>query len=211
MRVIIADDHSLVRDTLALLLRDLDADMEFLHAGTFATTMDLMKQPQSFDLMLLDLRMPGMNGLAGVKALGQARQDVPIVVVSAETNPDVVRGSLREGVAGYIPKTMRGDAMLSALRLVMSGERYVPQFLIDEPGRPARGGGRQSGPLESLATREAAALSGVVRGLSNKEIARELNIEEVTVALYLRATYKKLGVSTRTQAVRYALDAGWNE
>lgn len=211
MRVIIADDHSLIRDTLALLLKELATSVEILHAGTFAATMDLMKQPQSIDLMLVDLRMPGMNGLAGIKALGQARQDVPIVVVSGETNPDVVRKSLREGVAGYIPKTMRGEAMLSALRLIMAGERYVPQFLVDEPDRPARDGGRQAGRLESLTTRESAALSGVVRGLSNKEIARELNIEEITVALYLRTAYKKLGVTSRTQAVRYALDAGWNE
>lgn len=211
MRVIIADDHSLVRDTLALLLRDLGAGMEFLHAGTFAAAMDLMKQPGSFDLVLLDLRMPGMNGLAGIKALRQSGPDVPIVVVSAETNPDLIRKLLREGVAGYIPKTMRGEAMLSALRLVISGERYVPQFLVDEPDRPARGNSSGPGRLESLAAREKSALSGVIRGLSNKEIARELTIEEGTVALYLRTTYKKLGVTTRTQAVRYALDAGWNE
>ncbi|MGH6933714.1 MAG: response regulator transcription factor [Dongiaceae bacterium] len=211
MRVIIADDHALIRDTLALLLRELATEMEVLHADTFAATMDLVKQPAAVDLLLLDLRMPGMNGLAGVKALGQACGAVPIIIVSAETNPDVIRGSMREGVAGYIPKTMRGNAMLNALRLVLSGERYVPQSLVSEPDLPRRGDAGQPGRLESLTTRESAALSGLIRGLSNKEIARELNIEEITVALYLRTVYKKLGVATRTQAVRYALDAGWNE
>jgi two-component system, NarL family, nitrate/nitrite response regulator NarL len=209
MRILIADDHDLVRDTIEEFLKRLGDQTEVLQAATLPEAMTLVtQQTNKLDMILLDLRMPGMNGLAGLTAMRQKCPDVPVVILSGDVNPDVVRGALQAGAAGFIPKTMRGAAMLNAIRLVQSGGRYVPDVIVTNGAANLLEAGARS--PKNLTPRERQVLSQLVKGQSNKEIGRALNIEEITVALHLRSVYRKLEVSTRTQAVRIALQLGWD-
>ena len=208
MRILLADDHDLIRDTIEEFLKRLDKDLQVLHAATLPQALDVIRKADALDLVLLDLRMPGMNGLAGLKSVQAARAGVPIVILSGETNPDTIRNALQAGAAGYLPKTMRGTAMLNALRLILAGERYVPDILVAGPPAPAEEGA--GGGPASLTQREREVMGLLVQGLSNKEIGHRLGIEVVTVALHLRSTYRKLGVASRTQAMRLVMEQGWS-
>ena len=209
MRILLADDHDLVRDSIEEFLKRLDREVQVLHAATLPQALELVQQDIPLDAILLDLRMPGMNGLAGLKAMRAARAGVPVVVISGETDPDTVRGALQAGAAGFLPKTMRGTAMLSALRLILSGERYVPDLVVAAGGESVPAGPSGS-DFAGLTQREREVMSLLVQGLPNKEIGQRLKIEVVTVALHLRSIYRKLGVSSRTQAVRLAMQQGWD-
>lgn len=205
MQVLIADDHGLFREMLAKAIKELSDSVEVLHAGDLARTLDLARETDKLDLLLLDLRMPGMNGLAGLKLVRDARPDVPVVILSGETDPDMIRASLQAGSAGFIPKTTRIAALVNALRLVLSGETYVPPAALPIS---AAGEGRPPKGLDTLTPRERDVLHHLVGGHSNKEIGHRLHVEEVTVAVHLRAIFRKLGVKNRTQAVRTALRLG---
>jgi two-component system, NarL family, nitrate/nitrite response regulator NarL len=150
-----------------------------------------------------------MNGLAGLKAVQAESGSVPIVILSGETDPETIRNALQAGAAGFVPKTMRGTTMLNALRLVLAGERYVPDILLAAPASPVDAGADGDQGLASLTRRERDVMRLLVEGLPNKEIGHRLKIEVVTVALHLRSIYRKLGVSSRTQAVRMAMEQGW--
>jgi len=209
MRILLADDHDLIRDTIEEFLKRLAADLQVSHAATLPEALDVLRAAGDLDLILLDLRMPGMNGLAGLKSVQAESGGVPIVILSGETDPDTVRSALQAGAAGFVPKTMRGTAMLNALRLVLAGERYVPDILLAEQTARADSGAHGDRGLALLTRRERDVMRLLVQGLSNKEIGGSLKIEVVTVALHLRSIYRKLGVASRTQAVRMALEQGW--
>jgi DNA-binding NarL/FixJ family response regulator len=209
MRILLADDHDLVRDSLSLLLQGLDPEVEVVHAATLP---EALKKAGAgvFDLVLLDINMPGMNRVAGVETMRGALPDVPIVVVSGQITPDTVMDALKAGAAGFIPKTMAGKAMLNAIRLVMSGERYIPRLVLEgaaSPSGDSTGSAGEGGPA-ALSRREREVLGLLASGLSNKEIARRLQVETVTVAVHLSSVYRKLGAANRTQAVRIALEQG---
>ena len=210
MRILIADDHDLIRDTIEEFLKRLDKDLQVLHAANLSQALELLRKADTLDLVLLDLRMPGMNGLAGLKSVQAARAGVPVVMLSGETNPDTIRNALQAGAAGFLPKTMRGTAMLNALRLILAGERYIPDIIVAGHRAAAEeGAGGGPGP-GSLTQREREVMGLLVQGLSNKEIGHRLGIEVVTVALHLRSIYRKLSVTSRTQAVRMAMEQGWS-
>jgi DNA-binding NarL/FixJ family response regulator len=210
MRILLADDHDLIRDTIEEFLKRLAEDLHVHHAATLPQALDVVRRTRDLDLdlILLDLRMPGMNGLAGLKSVQAESGSVPIVILSGETDPATIRSALQAGAAGFVPKTMRGTTMLNALRLVLAGERYVPDVLLADPAASAEAAAGDQG-LASLTRREREVMRLLVEGLPNKEIGRRLKIEVVTVALHLRSIYRKLGVASRTQAVRMALEQGW--
>jgi DNA-binding NarL/FixJ family response regulator len=211
MRIILADDHDLIRDTLEVYLQKLDTKVEVLHAATLAQGLEAAKGAADAALVLLDLRMPGMNGLAGFRAMQKELPTTPIVIFSGDTNPDLIKASLQAGAAGFIPKTMRAPAMINALRLVLSGERYVPDLAMSADDAKAGRSPETGGAFSQLTPREREVLGLLVKGNSNKQIARQLKIEEITVALHLRSIYRKLNVASRTQAVRLSLQLGWEE
>jgi DNA-binding NarL/FixJ family response regulator len=209
MRILLADDHDLIRDTVEEFLKRLTDDLQVLHAATLPQALDVLRKTGDLDLILLDLRMPGMNGLAGLKVLRAESGHAPIVILSAETDPETIRSALQAGAAGFVPKTTRGTTMLNALRLVLAGERYVPDILLAEPAPQGDTVAESNQVLARLTRREREVMRLLVDGLPNKEIGRRLKIEVVTVALHLRSIYRKLGVTSRTQAVRMALEQRW--
>jgi DNA-binding NarL/FixJ family response regulator len=208
MRVVLADDHELVRNGLRFYLERLAPEVAVVEASTLEEALTAAKTAPT-DLIILDLAMPGMNGTAGLEQMRARHPNVPLVVLSGRTGREDILGALNRGANGYLPKTLSGKAMLAALRLVLSGETFVPSILMDER---SRAGGRVGQPgaapgLDALTDRERDVLDFLCQGKSNKEIARDLAIREVTVKVHVGNIMRKLGASNRTQAVRLALDS----
>jgi DNA-binding NarL/FixJ family response regulator len=204
MRILLADDHDLLRDSLELLLQRLEPGLQVIHAASLPEALTKAAAEAPIDIIMLDVNMPGMNRLAGVDAMTRAMPNVPIVVISGQFSNELAMDALRAGAAGFIPKTMAGKAMLSALQLVLSGERYIPRMVLENDGESVPG----DSTTQTLSRREREVLRHLAGGLSNKEIARRLEVETVTVAVHLSSIYRKLGAANRTQAVRIALEHG---
>ena len=152
MKILLADDHTLFREAMLHPLRQLDAEAQIFQAGTATEALALAEQHRDVDLVLLDLNMPGMDGLAAVMTFRDRFPDLPLVVLSANEEHDDIQAVLDAGAMGFVPKSSSTQVMLSALRLVLSGGPYVPplllqraQYAIDPPGKPSiRPGGKVS-------------------------------------------------------------------
>jgi DNA-binding NarL/FixJ family response regulator len=138
MRVVLADDHELVRSGLRFHLERLAPEVAVVEAATLEEALTAAKMA-STDLIILDLAMPGMNGTAGLEQMRARHPNIPVVVLSGRTGREDIMGALNRGANGYLPKTLSGKAMLAALRLVLSGETYVPSIFMEER---SRSGGR---------------------------------------------------------------------
>ncbi|MBE0452321.1 response regulator transcription factor [Roseovarius autotrophicus] len=199
-RIILADDHDLVRETIAAYLRTAGG-FEVSVADSLDGALALVAAPGHADLVLLDFRMPGMEALEGLARM-RARTRSPVAILSGTAPPDVARRALRSGAAGFLPKTLAPQALIAAVRQMLVGETYAPcEFLrsdVDTEQQTRLG----------LTARERDVLTGVSEGKSNKEIARDLDIQEVTVKLHLKSLSRKLGARNRTQAAMMARDLG---
>ena len=202
MRLLIADDHDLLRDTLVMFLQG-QSDFVVETAGTFPEAFAMIGARPRYDLVLLDLNMPGMDGLKGlcdVKALPDGPR---VALVSGQASRSVVQSALDAGAAGFIPKSMAAASLVNAVRFMAEGEQFVPvDFLrsaTDDIEKPL---------VKTLTTRELQVLQGLTEGKSNKEIGRDLDIQEPTVKLHVKTLYRKIGVVNRTQAAMVARDAG---
>lgn len=209
MRILLADDHQLVREGLKPFLEELDSGVSFLDAGSLDEVLVLVPEAGGIDLILLDLFMPGMRGLSGVSRVVEAFPGVPVVVLSGHVQREDIMEAMNAGAAGYIPKTTNCAALLNALRLVLSGEKYLPSSVLaeDEAAATSAAFAGQS-KLRKLSEREIQILGMVVQGNTNKEIARRLGLEEITVKVHLRNIYRKIGAANRAQAVRVAMECG---
>jgi DNA-binding NarL/FixJ family response regulator len=213
MKIILADDHSLVRDSLRQYISMLGDAVDIQEASDLGEVMVHASDPTPPDLILLDLQMPGMNGVLSIAEVRKAFGNPPIVIISAIADSNVIAGALKNGANGYIPKTMNGKSLVTALRLVLDGETYVPPALLNAkearvPAPTVLGSGPARdipGGLSRLSARESAVLRLLISGKSNKEIARELDLQEVTVKVHLRNVYRKINATNRTDAVRIAL------
>ncbi len=207
MRVLLADDHKLVRDALAFYCSRLDDDVEVLQAETYDQAADLAARAASLDLIILDLNMPGSTGFDGLDAMRKLYPDTPIVILSGSIRHQDMTNAFEHGANGYLPKTLGGDAMLNALRLVMSGGKFIPSALYDEAGSAGESGNvPPDGPLGTLTPREMDVLEQLIEGKSNKQIAAVLDLQVVTVKLHMKGILRKLGAANRTHAVKIVLD-----
>jgi DNA-binding NarL/FixJ family response regulator len=197
-RVLLADDHDLVRDTLAAYLQS-EGGVEVEVAGGFDAALAAVRAARGFDLVLLDYRMPGMEALRGLARM-QAEVRCPVAILSGTAPPDVARRALRAGAAGFLPKTLAPRALIAAVHRILGGEIYAPCDFL-------RSGGDLGADI-ALTARERDVLTGVSDGKSNKEIARDLDIQEVTVKLHLKTLSRKLGARNRTHAAMLARDMG---
>ena len=198
LRIAIADDHPLMRAALASALADLATDVQFLEAANHAATLAVIDALPGPDLLLMDLHMPGTDGIEGVRDVRNRAPQVPLAVVSADDDPAAVRSLLALGVSGFIPKTDSPAVIASAVRLILAGGVYVPPRLVTHAGVvPAANGDSVSG----LTSRQIDVVRLLARGLSNKAIARELGVSEGTVKVHLLAVFRVLDVRNRTAAV----------
>lgn len=204
MRVLVADDHPLVRDALARTLAAALPLSEVLQAQDWDEARARLAGG-GIDLALVDLHMPGMNGLDGVRALRQAHPALPIVVASGDGDPATIRGVLALGVRGYLPKSENAEVLAQALTLVGAGGTYVPARAMEDlaaAAPPARA------DVHGLTPRQLDVLRCLVRGLPNKLIARELALTEGTVKIHIAAILRVLDARNRTEAVVRAREAG---
>ena len=214
MKILIVDDHPLIREALRHVLPGLAADVHLYDAPDCGTGLALAEQHPDLDLVLLDLTLPGCRGMSALQSFRSAQPALPIVVLSGFDDSDTVVAALDEGAMGFIPKSSTNEVLLGALRLVLSGGVYVPRQAIagefglgaprpdDAPRRP------QTASDIGLTERQAEVLTLMVQGKPNKEICRELNLAEGTVKVHITAILKALGAANRTQAVLAASRIG---
>lgn len=216
MKILLADDHALIREGLGHVLRRLDGDAVIVDAANCDEALQVVELHADFDVVLLDVAMPGMNGLEGLTRLRKRLPSTPIVILSALEDSELVRDALARGAQGFIPKTSTGDVMLSALRLVFSGGIYLPPSLLSRcdstPNGAARSvatARRQNDDGLGLTLRQRQVLTLIVQGKTNKEIARSLNMSETTVRTHATAIFRILNVSNRTQPGHIAAQRGF--
>ena len=212
MRILIAEDHGLILEGLKVVLRRLGADVTIRTCADFADALEAAKR-DDFELVLLDRDLPGMNGIAGIGVFRGYFPKPRLAVLADRVRRPEVLEAVRHGAAGFMPTTLGAEALLSAVGLILSGERYLPAELLAAEVLPRSGrappGGAEDDPFERLSGREAEVLERLLDGLTNKEIGRALDVQEVTVKLHLRSVYRKLGVKNRAQAVGRTLKFGW--
>lgn len=205
MNLLLVDDHALFRGGLKSLLQELGGDLVLDEAGNFTQALE-RASARRYDLILLDLNMPGLNRLDALTALREAVPEVPVVVLSGEDEPAVVRAAIERGAMGFIPKTATQEVLIQALRLVLARGVYLPVSVLDAPA-PARAG-EPASALPGLTPRQIEVLRCVIRGKPNKVIARDLDISEATVKVHLSSVLRALGVRNRTEAVYAAAKLG---
>jgi DNA-binding NarL/FixJ family response regulator len=208
VRVLIVDDHPLFRQGMKALLLGLDATIECCEAANVAAAVQLGVKGEQFDLVLLDLRLPGLSGLDALAEVKRTFDSAAVVVVSAEEAPGLVRDAISAGAAGYVPKSTDPSVTIQALRLVIANGTYLPPIAI--AGFTASAAETVSGlrPEPQLSPRQLQILRLLLQGQSNKVIARRLDIAEGTVKAHLWAVYQALGVASRGQAMFKAHELG---
>ncbi|RMX04342.1 DNA-binding response regulator [Corticibacter populi] len=210
MKILIADDHRLVVDAVRGKLMELDAVMEFVLAATLQELRQV--DLETLDLALVDLGMPGAQGLRHVGELRERSPSLPIIVLSGTADTALMRAALETGVLGFIPKAYSAEVMLSAIRLVLAGGVYVPPALLTAgpagaPGTVAAGAAATGSGIsidrvrQMLTSRQIEVLGLLSQGKPNKLIGRSLGISEGTVKIHLAAIFRALNVRNRTEAV----------
>jgi DNA-binding NarL/FixJ family response regulator len=197
VKILVADDHPLIREAFRHLLTELEGGVVVLEAGDCDGACRLIEQHPDLDLVLLDLRLPGAGGLVTLEKLRNNHPALPVVVVSALEDAGTVRGALARGAMGFIPKSSSNDVMVSALRLVLSGGRYLPPEMLSGDGTAAP----SSMDEVHLTDRQREVLALMLQGKSNKHICRELGLAEATVKIHVTAILRALKVTSRAQAI----------
>ena len=215
MRIIFADDHNLIRETVGALIRKIASDVDLAEARDFPEALSKASAGPEPELIILDLYMPGMNHLKGLQEMRTRFPRVPAVILTGSVNLDDAYAAMEMGAAGYIPKTIGSQAMLGALRQVLGGEKFMPSMLIADTEKLELGAANEdverdpaANPLNKLTPREREVVQLLTAGHPNKEIARRLGLQEITIKVHLKGIYRKLGVVNRTQAVRTVMELG---
>jgi DNA-binding NarL/FixJ family response regulator len=204
MDVLIADDHPLVRDALATVVRQLDADARIVQVGDYPTLIEQVASAVP-DLMLVDLNMPGMNGLDGLRGIRERFPSLAVLVASGQDDPATIRAALATGINGFVPKSDSPALFLQALRTVRAGGVYIPSRTLGdfENGQPPPMLGSSG-----LTPRQLDVLRLLLKGEPNKLIARQLGLTEGTVKVHIAAILRGLQVRNRTEAVVRARELG---
>jgi two-component system, NarL family, nitrate/nitrite response regulator NarL len=202
MKLLVIDDHSVVREGLAAMLQTFGPDTVVIGAEDGAKALSTVEREGGIDIVILDLGLPGMDGMDVLKTLGARWPGLPVLVLSGSEDPGHVRRTMAMGALGYVPKTANPQTLIAAIKLVLAGELYVPPFMLGTGAHP------QTAQSPKLTERQMDVLRGLCRGLSNKAIAGDLNMSEKTVKAHITAIFRLLGVSNRTQAVNMARQAG---
>jgi DNA-binding NarL/FixJ family response regulator len=210
MKVLIVDDHPVLRDGLSALLQHADPDNTVLQARDASEGLALAESTSDLDVIILDLEMPGMKGLQALAEFGRKRPDVPVIVLSSSEDPQDVRQSLASGALGYVPKSASQSVLLSAIGLVLNGDLYVPPLILAEDMRLARGRPQktESNSNQLLTARQIQILQLLSDGMPNKTIAARLGLSEKTIKVHVTAIFKALNVINRTQAAVAGRKAG---
>jgi DNA-binding NarL/FixJ family response regulator len=199
--VIVADDHPLFRTAIKEALEADQGETNFLEANSFESLQELVDKNREVDLVLLDLHMPGVSGFAGLVYLCKRYPSVPVVIISANEDPVVIKRALEHGAAGFIPKSSSIDTITDAIAAVLMGEIWSPDTTASNlPGNNVSEV-ELAERMAQLTPQQFKVLMMMSQGLLNKQIAYELNVSEATIKAHVSEIMSKLGVSNRTQAV----------
>lgn len=212
VHILLVDDHALFRGGLKSLLQELGAGLVLDEAGNCSQALERVAG-RRYDLILLDLNMPGLNRLDALAALREAAPDAPVVVLSGETDSDLVRATIERGAMGFIPKSATPAVLIEALRLVLAHGVYLPLEVLETmnaapPAPKASEPAAEATAVPGLTQRQVEVLRYVIQGKPNKVIARELDIAESTVKVHLSSVLRAFGVRNRTEAVYAAAKMG---
>lgn len=199
---LIVDDHPLYREGMISALRARLADLAIFGANSAEEGLDLLERHPEIDVVLIDVRLPGMDGFAALTLYGERFPTVARLVVSGDEDPALVRRAFAAGASGFIPKSLAVDDVAAAIRRVLDGEMFVPP---ETPAASARGAGRDG----TLTLRQIEVLRLLGEGYTNKEIARALDITERTAKAHVAAIFEALDADNRTQAVLAAQRLGY--
>ncbi|MEP0270014.1 MAG: response regulator transcription factor [Pyruvatibacter sp.] len=198
VKIVLADDHALVRDGLKMLLLSAYPDCEIVEATSFGDIISVLKDDRRVELIIVDFTMADMHASAGIRAIKRSAPSAPIIVVSARDDIEAYQISYNAGASAFVGKTSAHDRILGAVEQVLAGGLVFPAEVKGLSSRPDTQ--TTTDPIELLTPRQQQVLALLGRGLSNKEIAKDIGIETGTVKVYLNAIYRAFGVQNRTQA-----------
>lgn len=205
MKILVVDDHALIREGLRQVLRGLDEDVEVLQAGSCNRAFELALQEPDLDLVLLDYHLPDMNGLEALDVFALRHPELPIIVLSGSVNPRIMQKVMNKGAAAFITKSSLSDELISVARLVLAGGVHVPS-LPTELATDASSGS----PPPLFTPRQEEVLRLLLDGYSNKAIGRMLSLSDETVKNHVSGILRGFGVTSRTQAVLAANRHGYH-
>jgi len=213
MKLLLVDDHALLRDGLALVMAQEFIGLQLLQAGTLAEAQAALERDPEVRLVLLDLGLPDGHGIEAMPRLREVAPGATLVALSADERPETVMAAIGAGAAGYIPKSAEASVMLAALRVVLAGGVYLPPTVLDRRGAQRDGHNTWSPAPQrpedlGFSPRQADVLRLLIDGKPNKLISRDLDMSESTVKTHLAAIFRKLDASSRTQAVMAAARLG---
>lgn len=201
MKILIADDHELYRDALSILVQRLDKQAEIHLSSSYNELLAIASSDHNWDLMLVDLNMPGLSYYEGIAQLTAQHPNTPVIVVTSSEDPRDTELALKAGALGYMSKAMKSNDMLNAIQLMLSsGISIHPAHIVKNNVSPAFST-KESATLDKLTPRQQDVLEQLCKGESNKRIALNLDLSEHTVKLHVRAILHALDVENRTQAV----------
>ena len=212
MRILIVDDHALVRRGLYYVVKEGFPDADVVEAESSAAALEVLRAQKAFDLALVDVRMPDLDGLELLRVVKGEWPDVPVIMLSTYENAPYVKRALADGAAGYLLKDATPEDLSQAINVAMSGSgnvlspRVIQNLFEDQESSNASSNGRRS--EYSLTQREHDILALLAEGRSNREIEGALYLSEKTVKAHLAAIFRKLGVTNRTQAAMMAVQMG---
>ena len=220
MKILIADDHWIVRDSIGRVLKRVRVEFKFVEAETFEEALSILEANPDIALMVIDLIMPGFDEFAGLAKLRRRFPNIPIVVLSIHEDRDYVMRSIDHGVVGYIPKSTKGSDMVKAFTRVLEGDVSFPRNILTQtpsesealigpsPNNSHRRGDQiEAGPeaIGTLTAREREVIKLLGQGLSDAKIASSLRISPNTVRVHMRKIMLKLDLADRAQAIHYAV------
>ena len=212
MRILIVDDHALVRRGMSYVVKEGFPDAEVIEAESSAAALEALRTSAKVDLALVDVRMPDLDGLELLRAIKGEWEEMPVIMLSTYENAPYVKRALADGAAGYLLKDATPEDLSQAINVAMSGSgnvlspRVIQNLFEDQEAANASSNGRRS--EYSLTQREHDILALLAEGRSNREIAGRLYLSEKTVKAHLAAIFRKLGVTNRTQAAMMAVQMG---
>lgn len=210
-KILIADDHPLFREAIHNVIADGFAGSDVMETADLDSALALTREHDDLDLILLDLNMPGMHGLNGLITLRNEAPTIPVVIVSAEEDKQIVLQAITYGAVGFITKSSPRAQMTDAIEQILNGNVYLPSDIIRSSKQtPRRASHEESGIppelLQALTRKQLLVLERMTKGESNKQIAYNLDIAETTVKAHVSAILRKLGVHNRVQAILSAGD-----
>ena len=206
LKILVVDDHALVREGLRQVLKGLDEQVEVLDAADCARAFELASMHPDLDLVLLDYQLPGMNGLQALTLFGKNHPELPVVMISGSVNPRIVRQVMQQGAVGFIAKASLSSELLAILEKILAGEVYLPTEVLAALGLPDQ---PPTGTPPQLTSRQQDVLTQLLDGRSNKDIGELLQLSDETVKNHVSALLRAFDVQTRTQVVLAAAQCGY--